>query len=225
MPSSVSVGFVDGALTSLEAEGPATGGGPEASWLYGTEATRAGEGPACEADAEVLFFLPKMEAMSAAWRLCGRMPLVYGIMDYGLPNCVIVELSRRVSSAMSFYLAVVSPRDSPLFELAFASAKPPPPPAAAAPAFPSWSALTGDSPAPPPAPAGPLLESKTAPQRDRALCQMVAHMSLDSIEETMETTGALYVRPHSHPADSLQLSQGRRPAQRVDRLRLYPHWR
>ncbi|OXG92718.1 hypothetical protein C345_05272 [Cryptococcus neoformans A2-102-5] len=63
------------------------------------------------------------------------------------------------------------------------------------PSLPSWP------PPPPhhirdrlPAPAGPLLESKTAPQRDRALCQMVAHMSLDSIEETMETTGALYLR-------------------------------
>lgn len=77
MPSSVSVGFVDGALTSLEAatslpllllpdaEGPATGGGPDASWLYGTEATRPGEDWLwVEDDAEVLFFLPKMEAMS-----------------------------------------------------------------------------------------------------------------------------------------------------------------
>lgn len=83
VPSSVSVGFVDGALTSLEAatslplfpdpgpdpgpdvEGPATGGGPDASWLYGTEATRPGEDWLwVEDDAEVLFFLPKMEAMS-----------------------------------------------------------------------------------------------------------------------------------------------------------------
>lgn len=77
VPSSVSVGFVDGALTSLEAatslpllpdpddEGPATGGGPDVSWLYGTEATRPGEDWLwVEDDAEVLFFLPKMEAMS-----------------------------------------------------------------------------------------------------------------------------------------------------------------
>lgn len=84
VPSSVSVGFVDGALTSLEAatslpllpdadpdadpdpaEGPAMGGGPDVSWLYGTEATRPGEDWLwVEDDAEVLFFLPKMEAMS-----------------------------------------------------------------------------------------------------------------------------------------------------------------
>lgn len=99
-------------------------------------------------------------------------------------------------AAMSFYLAVVSPRDSPLFELAFASAKPPPPPAAAPPAFPSWAAFAAaaDPHDAPPAPAGPLIESRTAQQRDRALCQMVAHMSLDSVEEVIEGTGALYLK-------------------------------
>ncbi|UOH84287.1 hypothetical protein LQV05_001082 [Cryptococcus neoformans] len=118
------------------------------------------------------------------------MPLVYGlwIMDYGL---WIVDSPCRFTSPSS------PPATPPSSSSPLPPPSPPPPPAAAAPAFPSWSALTGDAPPPPPAPAGPLLESKTAPQRDRALCQMVAHMSLDSIEETMETTGALGVDRHN----------------------------
>ncbi|KIR41108.1 hypothetical protein I307_03188 [Cryptococcus deuterogattii 99/473] len=113
---------------------------------------------------------------------------------------------------MSFYLAVVSPNDAPLFELAFSSTKPPPPATAASTSsFPSWSAFTtsnssssssiigggGDAAshdAARPTTSGPLMESKSAPQRDRAMCQMVAHMSLDSVEEIMEGTGALYLK-------------------------------
>ncbi|KAL0243625.1 hypothetical protein I308_105592 [Cryptococcus tetragattii IND107] len=109
---------------------------------------------------------------------------------------------------MSFYLAVVSPNDAPLFELAFSSTKPPPPATATSTSsFPSWSAFTatnssnsnsssGDAShdAARPTTSGPLMESKSAPQRDRAMCQMVAHMSLDSVEEIMEGTGALYLK-------------------------------
>ncbi|KJE02350.1 hypothetical protein I311_03938 [Cryptococcus gattii NT-10] len=109
---------------------------------------------------------------------------------------------------MSFYLAVVSPNDAPLFELAFSSTKPPPPATATSTSsFPSWSSFTatnsnsnsnssGDAShdAPRPTTSGPLMESKSAPQRDRAMCQMVAHMSLDSVEEIMEGTGALYLK-------------------------------
>ncbi|KIR26317.1 hypothetical protein I309_04832 [Cryptococcus deuterogattii LA55] len=117
---------------------------------------------------------------------------------------------------MSFYLAVVSPNDAPLFELAFSSTKPPPPATATSTSsFPSWSAFTtsnnsssssssssiigggGDAAshdAARPTTSGPLMESKSAPQRDRAMCQMVAHMSLDSVEEIMEGTGALYLK-------------------------------
>lgn len=116
--------------------------------------------------------------------------------------------------AMSFYLAVVSPNDAPLFELAFSSTKPPPPATATSTSsFPSWSTFTatnshssssssggggGDAAshdAARPTTSGPLMESKSAPQRDRAMCQMVAHMSLDSVEEIMEGTGALYAPP------------------------------
>lgn len=128
---------------------------------------------------------------------------------FGIPPFVVVSHPPS-PTAMSFYLAVVSPNDAPLFELAFSSTKPPPPATAASTSsFPSWSAFTtssssssssiigggGDAAshdAARPTTSGPLMESKSAPQRDRAMCQMVAHMSLDSVEEIMEGTGALY---------------------------------
>ncbi|WWD21717.1 hypothetical protein CI109_106204 [Kwoniella shandongensis] len=108
---------------------------------------------------------------------------------------------------MSFYLAIVSPLDSPLYELAFPSAKPPPPSSAASSSssFPSWSTFTASNGSDLSAAEGPsgkaggnlgLLngETKTGPERDRAMCQMIAHKSLDSIEETMEGTGTLYLK-------------------------------
>ncbi|WVR04827.1 hypothetical protein IAU60_001839 [Kwoniella sp. DSM 27419] len=107
---------------------------------------------------------------------------------------------------MSFYLAIVSPLDSPLFELSFPSAKPPPPTSATSStsSFPSWSTFTAsngsDTGAEGSGPkAGGSLgmlggENKAAPERDRAMCQMIAHKSLDSLEEVMEGTGTLYFK-------------------------------
>nr|ODN92654.1 hypothetical protein L203_00933 [Cryptococcus depauperatus CBS 7841] len=104
---------------------------------------------------------------------------------------------------MSFYLAIVSPTDSPLFELSLSSSKPLVPPqtssaASSASTFPSWSTFTAPNGADLADNAnklkGQLLETKGQPERDRAMCQMVANMSLDSVEETMETTGALYLK-------------------------------
>ncbi|WVQ79817.1 hypothetical protein IAT38_001917 [Cryptococcus sp. DSM 104549] len=111
---------------------------------------------------------------------------------------------------MAFYLAIVSPLDSPLFELSFPSAKPPPPNSAASStsSFPSWSTFTaangadigpdaqGGKPGGPGGGAGGQLggEARSGPERDRAMCQMIAHKSLDSVEELMEGTGSLYLR-------------------------------
>ncbi|OCF33810.1 hypothetical protein I317_01302 [Kwoniella heveanensis CBS 569] len=109
---------------------------------------------------------------------------------------------------MSFYLAIVSPLDSPLFELSFPSAKPPPPSSAAqastSSSFPSWSTFTAangadtslDGSLPKVGGSLGLLngENKSGPERDRAMCQMIAHKSLDSLEEVMEGTGSLYFK-------------------------------
>ncbi|KAK8847629.1 hypothetical protein IAR55_005488 [Kwoniella newhampshirensis] len=107
---------------------------------------------------------------------------------------------------MSFYLAIVSPLDSPLYELAFPSAKPPPPNSASSStsSFPSWSTFTASNGADLAAEAPSnkvggnlgLLngDTKTGPERDRAMCQMIAHKSLDNIEEMMEGTGTLYLK-------------------------------
>ncbi|KAK6903476.1 hypothetical protein I203_106979 [Kwoniella mangroviensis CBS 8507] len=107
---------------------------------------------------------------------------------------------------MSFYLAIVSPLDSPLFELSFPSAKPPPGSSSASStsSFPSWSTFTAangsdlgaDHPGAKVGGSMGLLsgESKTGPERDRAMCQMIAHKSLDSVEEMMDGTGSLYLK-------------------------------
>ncbi|WRT64542.1 uncharacterized protein IL334_001474 [Kwoniella shivajii] len=108
---------------------------------------------------------------------------------------------------MSFYLAIVSPLDSPLFELSFPSAKPPPGTASSAAStssFPSWSTFTASNGSDLGADGqtgktggnlGLLSgETKTGPERDRAMCQMIAHKSLDSVEEMMEGTGSLYLK-------------------------------
>ncbi|TYJ53615.1 hypothetical protein B9479_005763 [Cryptococcus floricola] len=105
---------------------------------------------------------------------------------------------------MSFYLAIVSPTDAPLYQLSFSSSRPPAPSATSpsSSSFPSWSTFTAPNGADNTAAVdgargrltGALLESKSAPERDRVMCQMIAHMSLDSVEEVMEGTGALYIK-------------------------------
>ncbi|WWC68196.1 uncharacterized protein I206_102119 [Kwoniella pini CBS 10737] len=111
---------------------------------------------------------------------------------------------------MSFYLAIVSPLDSPLFELSFTSSKPSQGSSSTSStsSFPSWSTFTATN--------GSDLgtdglgtvnnnkvggtlgllsgESKTIPEKNRAICQMIAHKSLDSVEEIMESTGNLYLK-------------------------------
>ena len=90
---------------------------------------------------------------------------------------------------MSFYLAIVSPLDAPLFELTFTSTRPAQTTSTSNSI--TWSSFTGST-------ANGDSEAKTGPagvlnglMSDRALCQMVAHASLDSVEEVMEGTGSL----------------------------------
>ena len=146
---------------------------------------------------------------------------------------------------MSFYLAIVSPLDAPLFELSFQSSRPSQPPSnnTSTSSFPSWSTFTGSNGSDlglsaPPTPvqssnanvAGApavgtgfgarnedgsggegklggnlgliMQQSQAGPSKnamsgggvggmERHMCQMIAHKSLDSIEETMETSGQL----------------------------------
>ncbi|ORX35904.1 Sedlin [Kockovaella imperatae] len=132
---------------------------------------------------------------------------------------------------MSFYLAIVSPLDAPLFELSFTSSRP----NATAPtssntstsSFPSWSTFTGSNGSDlgqgeqslgggggangSTSKVGPNLGLVMAPTTstsggpggpggpgtgslERHMCQMIAHKSLDSVEEVMESTGALYLK-------------------------------
>ncbi|KAL7419072.1 TRAPP subunit [Cryptotrichosporon argae] len=133
---------------------------------------------------------------------------------------------------MSFYLALVSPLDSPLYELSFPSSKPAQASSSSssASAFPSWSTFTGangsdlslspDRPgflsAATPGAAGQGSASaglgglngagsgvgagagagggQGAGLGDRHLLQMIAHASLDAVEEVREGTGSLYLR-------------------------------
>jgi hypothetical protein len=112
---------------------------------------------------------------------------------------------------MSFYLALVSPLDAPLYELPFTSSRS----TSVLPSnannssnssnpsssFPSWSTFTslngGELPQPPEKAIGGNLGLVTAgngPEKERHMCQMVVHMGLDSVEEVMEGTGNLYVK-------------------------------
>ncbi|CAD6569808.1 MAG: hypothetical protein TREMPRED_005458 [Tremellales sp. Tagirdzhanova-0007] len=123
---------------------------------------------------------------------------------------------------MSFYLALVSPLDSPLFELALTSSRPPPPPNAnststshpsanaSTSSFPSWSTFTGSNGADLGGVGGGELAKGVGGSLgvgvgsgsgsgggggggEKWLCQMVVHKSLDSVEEVMEGVGSLYV--------------------------------
>ncbi|KAL1407027.1 TRAPP subunit [Vanrija albida] len=87
---------------------------------------------------------------------------------------------------MAFYLAIVSPLDTPLFELQFASSKPAPPSSAASGSFPSWSTFSnGDGAAAP---------AQQAAQGEKHVLQMVAHAALDAVEEVSEGTASLYLK-------------------------------
>lgn len=106
---------------------------------------------------------------------------------------------------MSFYLAIVSPLDAPLYELQFQSFKPSSSSSIAggsagngtASSFPSWSSFTsststsngtneGDASVPASASA-----SGSGSGLERHLAQMVAFAALDSVDEVIESTGSL----------------------------------
>ncbi|RXK39162.1 hypothetical protein M231_03519 [Tremella mesenterica] len=107
---------------------------------------------------------------------------------------------------MSFYLAIVSPLDSPLFQLSFQSSKPSSTPTTSSP-FPSWSSF---SPSDEPVSARSTTQNSTSNGNgtigsggtgaggqvvaERHMQQMIAHASLDSVEEVMEGTGNLYLK-------------------------------
>ncbi|WOO84747.1 putative trafficking protein particle complex subunit 2 [Vanrija pseudolonga] len=106
---------------------------------------------------------------------------------------------------MSFYLAIVSPLDTPLFEAQFASSKGAPPPSASTTSFPSWSSFSnggGESSAPSTPGAGggappgttPGLGGIGAGSGEKHILQMVAHASLDAVEEVSEGTASLYLK-------------------------------
>jgi hypothetical protein len=98
---------------------------------------------------------------------------------------------------MSYYLAIVSPLDIPLYEIQFQSQST----SSSTPTnngFPSWSSFTTPS-------GGDLNEEKPpvqgqgqginthGPGIERHLAQMIAFASLDSVDELLEGTGNLYV--------------------------------
>lgn len=90
---------------------------------------------------------------------------------------------------MSFYFAIVSPLDTPLFELGFSSSKPAPPSSASSASF-SWSSFNGPD-ASAPVPSNLNLGLVSGPGGERHLLQMIAHAALDTVEEVAEGTGSL----------------------------------
>lgn len=101
---------------------------------------------------------------------------------------------------MSYYLAIVSPLDTPLFELQFSSARPT---STSSAHFPSWSSFTGHN-------GSDLTQSQSqqaAQQQqqeqqqqqanlvlgggEKYVLQMIAHAALDSVEEVADGTGSL----------------------------------
>jgi hypothetical protein len=103
---------------------------------------------------------------------------------------------------MSYYLAIVSPLDIPLYEIQFQSQSTSSTPTSNG--FPSWSSFTTSS-------GGDLNEEKSSstplqgnntqgqgPGIERHLAQMIAFASLDSVDELLEGTGNLYVYSSSY---------------------------
>lgn len=97
---------------------------------------------------------------------------------------------------MSYYLAIVSPLDTPLFELQFSSARPTSTSSVAG-HFPSWSSFTGHN-------GSDLSHSQQQQQEqqqqqanlvlgggEKYVLQMIAHAALDSVEEVADGTGSL----------------------------------
>lgn len=105
---------------------------------------------------------------------------------------------------MSFYLAIVSPLDTPLFEVQFTSARQQPQAggSSSASSFPSWSTFTGANGSDLGAGEGQrqlgvnlgLAAGQAGGAGEKHLLQMIAHASLDAVEEASEGTGNLCVR-------------------------------
>jgi hypothetical protein len=109
---------------------------------------------------------------------------------------------------MSYYLAIVSPLDIPLYEIQFqsqsqssTSTSTPTSNGTGTGSFPSWSSFTTSSGADlnedkslftPVQPTGPGAGGGVG-GIERHLAQMVAFASLDSVDELLEGTGNLYV--------------------------------
>jgi hypothetical protein len=103
---------------------------------------------------------------------------------------------------MSFYLAIVSPLDIPLYETHLQSSSASQSssiPTTSSSAFPSWSSFTTSSGADLNADTQTMFTPQTQPSStgqggiERHLAQMVAFASLDSVDELLEGTGNLYV--------------------------------
>jgi hypothetical protein len=123
--------------------------------------------------------------------------------------------STRAPASMSFYLAIVSPSDIPLYEIQFQSQSQSQSSSSSltptsnsnstttnssTSSFPSWSSFTTSSGADlnPTSGSNPNDNaSASAPSQhtgiERHLAQMVAFASLDSVDEILEGTGNLYV--------------------------------
>ena len=100
---------------------------------------------------------------------------------------------------MSFYLAIVSPSDSPLFETQFTTSR-----GSSAPSpnsFPTWSTFTSPngSDLGPPSGEGKIggnmgllmVPGNRSGDGERHLMQMIVHKSLDSVDEVVDSTGSL----------------------------------
>ena len=100
---------------------------------------------------------------------------------------------------MSFYLAIVSPLDIPLYEIQFqssSSSTPSTQTTSTGTGFPSWSSFTTSSGADLNADNQTMFTPAQPTQGggiERHLAQMVAFASLDSVDELLEGTGNLYV--------------------------------
>jgi len=103
---------------------------------------------------------------------------------------------------MSHHLFIVSPDDTPLYTLTHQSSKPSAPPNYPLSAnLPTWSssafastltALSGASSVNQPAVAGAA--PRVGSGQDRYVVQMIAHASLDSVEETVRLNNAMYLK-------------------------------
>lgn len=107
---------------------------------------------------------------------------------------------------MAFYLAIVSPLDTPLYEIQFTTSKPGQGTVASG-TFPSWSSYTAlnggevtSAIAPPPPQSANIGQLQQQQQNlgvgqggpgERHILQMIAHAGLDAVEEVAEGNGSL----------------------------------